>query len=135
MIQANFSILQDKSYFSKQEWIGLKEEVLFLDISNIKFLEINTKNSPVIRQKGESQSGCFKKTKHVQFPEKRTFLTPWHAHRVRTRVWEMFVFRKIGRAFFFLKPVLRFALLPYYRQIRICDTIRVSSNGFNCLIK
>ena len=32
--------------------------------------------SSVIRQKGESQNGCFKKTKHVEFSEKRTFLTP-----------------------------------------------------------
>ena len=36
-------------------------------------------NSSVIRQKGESQNRCFKKTKHVKFPEKRTFLTPWYA--------------------------------------------------------
>ena len=33
-------------------------------------------NSSVIRQKGESQNGCFKKTKHFKFSEKRTFLTP-----------------------------------------------------------
>ena len=31
--------------------------------------------SPVIRQKRESQSGCFKKTKRAKFFEKRTFLT------------------------------------------------------------
>ena len=30
----------------------------------------------VIRQKGESQNGCFKKAKHGKFSEKRTFLTP-----------------------------------------------------------
>ena len=29
---------------------------------------------------GESQNGCFKKTKHAKFSEKRTFLTPWYAH-------------------------------------------------------
>ena len=32
--------------------------------------------SLVVRQKSESQNGCFKKTKHVKFSEKRTFLTP-----------------------------------------------------------
>ena len=32
--------------------------------------------SSVIRQKGESQNGCFKKAKHVKFSKKRTFLTP-----------------------------------------------------------
>ena len=30
----------------------------------------------VIRQKGESQSDRFKKTKHVKFSEKGTFLSP-----------------------------------------------------------
>ena len=30
----------------------------------------------VIRQKGESQNGCFNKIKQVKFSEKRTFLTP-----------------------------------------------------------
>ena len=40
-----------------------------------------TLNSSVIRQKGESQNGCLKKTKHVKFFEKRTFLTPL----IRTR--------------------------------------------------
>ena len=33
-------------------------------------------NSLVIRQKGESQNGCFKKTKHAKFSEKQTFFTP-----------------------------------------------------------
>ena len=33
----------------------------------------------VIRQKGESQNGGNKKTKHANFFEKWTFLTPWYA--------------------------------------------------------
>ena len=37
-------------------------------------------NSSVIRQKSESQNGCFKKLKHGKFSEKRIFLTPWYAH-------------------------------------------------------
>ena len=32
--------------------------------------------SSVIRQKGESQNGCFKKAKHAKISEKQTFLTP-----------------------------------------------------------
>ena len=35
----------------------------------------------VIRQKDESQNGCFKKTKHAKFSEKRTFFYPL----IRTR--------------------------------------------------
>ena len=31
-------------------------------------------NSLVTSQKGESQNECFKKTKHVKFPEKQHFL-------------------------------------------------------------
>ena len=34
------------------------------------------KSSSVIRQKGESQNGCYKKTKYAKFSEKRTFLIP-----------------------------------------------------------
>ena len=33
-------------------------------------------NSSVIRQKGKSQNGCFKKAKHAKISEKQTFLTP-----------------------------------------------------------
>ena len=35
-----------------------------------------TGKSPVIRQKGESQNGCYNKTKRAKFSEKQTFLTP-----------------------------------------------------------
>ena len=41
--------------------------------------------SLVTRRKGESQNGCYKKSKHAKFSEKRT----------------LFVFREIWRAFFF----------------------------------
>ena len=34
--------------------------------------------SSVIRQKGESLNGCFKKIKQTKFSEKRTFRTPWY---------------------------------------------------------
>ena len=37
-------------------------------------------NLSAIRQKGESEKGCYKKTKHAKFSEKRTFLTSWNAH-------------------------------------------------------
>ena len=38
--------------------------------------------SSVIRQKGESQNGCYKKSKHAKFSENRTFLAHWYAHVV-----------------------------------------------------
>ena len=36
--------------------------------------------SSVTRQKGKSQNGGSKKTKHTKFSEKQTFLTPWYAN-------------------------------------------------------
>ena len=37
-------------------------------------------SSSVITQKGESQNGCYKKTKHAKLSGKQTFFTPWYAH-------------------------------------------------------
>ena len=60
--------------------------------------------SSVIRQKGEPQNGCFKKTKHVKFSEKTNILKN-----------ERF-FGKFNVLCFLKTPVLRFAHLPYYRR-------------------
>ena len=56
--------------------------------------------SSVIRQKGESQNGYFKKTKHAKFSEKWTFLFS----------------ENLACLFFLATPVLGFALLTYYRH-------------------
>ena len=49
-------------------------------VFTLKFINSKTSlyrhNSSVISQKGESQKWCFKKAKHVEFSEKRTFRTP-----------------------------------------------------------
>ena len=60
-------------------------------------------NSSVKRQNGESQNGRYKKTKHTKFYEERTFFTLRYAHGH-------------GLLCFLATPVLRFAVLPYYRQ-------------------
>ena len=57
-------------------WLLLKKQK---DTSKCIFLTTwwnSESNSLVIKQKGESQNGCFKKTKPAKFSEKRTFLTP-----------------------------------------------------------
>ena len=72
-------------------------------------------NSPVIRQKDKSQNGGNKKTKHAEFSEKRTFLTP-PPPLIRTRKKCSF-FGKSGVLRFLVTSVLRLALLPYYRRI------------------
>ena len=77
----------------------------------------------VIRQKGKSQNGCFKKTKHVKFSTEQTWLTPWYTHvHVRIRKWNMFVFRKIWCTLFSWNTrfeICPFALLPtkYWKDI------------------
>ena len=43
----------------------------------LRFHRISSKNLSVIKPKGESQNGCFKKTKHAKFSEKKNFLTPY----------------------------------------------------------
>ena len=47
----------------------------------IDWREMLMSKSPVIKQKGKSQKGCFKNTKHDKFSEKRTFLTLWCAYQ------------------------------------------------------
>ena len=76
-------------------------------------------SSSVIRQKGESQNGCFKKTKPIKFSEKRTFLAP-DTHTVCvSRGKKCSFFGKFDVLYFLETPVLRFALLPYYRRVSI----------------
>ena len=71
--------------------------------------------SSVIRQKGKSQNGRFKKTKHVKFSEIRIFLTPWYVSGGKKRTF----FGKFGVLYFRETAVLRFALLPYYRPLTV----------------
>ena len=40
---------------------------------NLKTIFSTSDKSSVIRQKGESQNGCFKKTNHIKFSEEQTF--------------------------------------------------------------
>ena len=55
----------------------------------LKWWEIESDISSVITQKGESQNGCFKKTKHVKLSKKRTFFKPWYAHvNIRTHTYQ-----------------------------------------------
>ena len=77
--------------------------------------------SSVIRQKGESQNGCFKKTKHAKFSEKRLFLTPWYPHVCVSGGKKCSFFGKFGLLCFLETPILRFTLFAYYRRfIKTC---------------
>ena len=75
-------------------------------------------NSSVIRQKGESQNGRFKKAKHAKISEKQTFLTSLHVCVSGGK--KCLLFGNFGMLRFLETPVLRFELLPYYQRIVVC---------------
>ena len=80
-------------------------------------------SSSAIRQKGKPQNGCYKKIRHVKFFESRRFTPDTHTHLC---VWggrKCLVFGKLRLLFFLLKPVLRFALLPYYRRVHATNLL------------
>ena len=56
----------------RKTWVPIVEETLQYQMEAENFVD----KSSVIRQKGESQNGGNKKSKHAKFSEKRTFLTP-----------------------------------------------------------
>ena len=74
--------------------------------------------SSVIRQKGESQNGCFKKKKSTpNFPKNEHFLVPDpHTYVCVSEGKKCSFFGKLGVLCFLETPILRFALLPYYQQ-------------------
>ena len=78
-------------------------------------VRMRQKNSSVTRQKGKSENGCCKKPKHAKFSIKQTFLTPWHAHVCVSGGKNYSFFGKFGVLCFLVTPVLRFALLTFYR--------------------
>ena len=78
----------------------------------------------VIRKKGQSQNGCYKKTKHAKSSKKQTFLTPWYTHaRVRIRGEEMFVFPKNWHVLFPCNTLFKTRPLVYNRWINILLTL------------
>ena len=50
-----------------------------INLWDITYQRLIQSDLSVIRQRGESENSCFKKTKHAKFSEKRTFPTPWYA--------------------------------------------------------
>ena len=58
---------------NKSTLINLRKLVEFNNL--ITFIYVSVDKSSVIRQKGESQNGCFKKAKQAKISEKQTFIT------------------------------------------------------------
>ena len=101
--------------------LALKSKIWLLTRSIdwwVKILFHQKKTSSEIRQKGESQNECYKKPKQIKFSKKRAFLTPWYAYaRVRIRDKRSSFSGKFSVICFLVIPVLKFALLRYYRRL------------------
>ena len=69
--------IQDQRLWIKSTYWGIGCTLIVVDTYiDISFqLKIYLNISSVIRQKGEYQNGCFKKTKNAKFSKKGTFLT------------------------------------------------------------
>ena len=94
-------------------WFVLRK--IDLNVDNINCFSFlykyiaNMDISLVIMQKGESQSGCFRQTKHAKFSGKQTFLNPRYVSGGKKCLFS----GKFGVLRFLETPVLRSALLPY----------------------
>ena len=74
-------------------------------------------NSSLIMQKCESQNRCFKKANHAKISEKQTILIlDTHTLVYISGGKKCLFFGNFGVLCFLETPVLRFALLPYYRR-------------------
>ena len=87
--------------------------------------------SSIIRQKGKSQNGCFRKQSAPNFPKSKHFV-PSDTHTyVCVSVGKKYsFFGKFSVLYFLETTVLRFALLPYYRRhsdLQAKRSINVSS--------
>ena len=99
-------------------------------------------NLSLIRQKGESHNGCFKKTKHVKFSEKTNISYPLTRTRANISyslictcayqgggVRNVRFFGKFDVLCFLGTPALIFALLPYYLRITVTILNRSEKKG------
>ena len=90
------------SFFSL--WIMCLRIIFIRAVRNQAWTKKMYDSSLTIRQKDEPKNGCYKKTKYLKFSEKQIFLTTWYAHTC------------FDVLCFLVTPILRFALLAYYRQ-------------------
>ena len=82
--------------------------------------------SSVIRQMGESQKGCFKKTNHAKFSKNKHFLLS--VYLCVSGGKKSLFFGKYAVLCFLETPIFRSALSPYYRRINV-----IPSKKHGCL--
>ena len=113
------SLTPCKTFLRHYKWT---REIWVKFSSSRNFSQEHRNNYSGIRQKGESQKGCYKKTMHAKCFEKQIFITSWYVIvRVSIRGKEILFIRKFGMLCFLVTPVLRFVLLLNYGQIEIMD--------------
>ena len=84
----------------------------------------NSHDSPVIRQKGESQKRETRNQSTPDFPKNKHFLPPdTHTYVCVSECKKYWFFEKFGVFCFLVTTVLRFAHLPYNRRIRAVQSV------------
>ena len=130
----------DLSFLSKMVTCGITSSfTLILKVASalptyftcIKYIPSN--KSSVIRQKGESQNGCFKKTKHVKFSEKTNISNP--LIRTPTCAYQgVRNFRFFGKTFWdspfcLITDDIRYPLLQFQSWKKEVNFFLVTSTG------
>ena len=88
--------LENKKYMKSS---FLEEFFVLINWNELLDIEVIVSNNP----KGRISKRCFKKTKHVKFSEKRTFLIPWYAHVRNIWIVRNVCFSEYLACFVFLK--------------------------------
>ena len=87
----------------------------------------------IIREKGESQNGCFKKTKHSKFSAKTNTFTPWYAHVCAYQgVKKCLFLRKIWRVLFSWNTC--FEIRPFTSLPTYWNSIKSKENHYILLM-
>ena len=95
-------------------FVELVAKILVFSFKFLSYVSLS-----VIRQNGESQNDCVKKTKYSKFSENDDFLPPDTHKYVCISGKKGWFFGKCGVFCFLETPILRFATLPYYRRVQL----------------
>ena len=78
----------------------------------------------VIRQKDESQNGCYKKTKHATFSEKRTLFPP------ATHTCYFWFFQKVSYKWESFLGLVTYCYMVYWLSFFLWHTMHCDRDGF-----
>ena len=119
-MKGKFEEIRDTSTLLVLRNLKMKLQLSLLSLRHIPVFSV----SSLISQKGKSQNGCFKETKEAKpnFPKNEHFLPP-DTYTYMCVLWgkECLFFRKFEVLCFLETPVLKLALLAYYRRYRHCE--------------